>query len=342
MISIEKINDIKYPYELFDDDIEEIKKTYVDLMKVYNPNLNGQKKEYIEITKKIDELYKKAEENEIKGIWNKPGFIKLKCIDEKYYSMKFRISHSFELGDMYIGNDSILYLMNEKYERLVLNAINKLKSIKYSNDDMKKEFNRYLPQVKTIFRTIEGKIGVVIEKDEDLVLLRDLLTYCNGKISINTVSWILNSLYNLICFINFNGLTHNGITIDSYFVSLKGHYGALLGGWWYSTKDEKTILEVTKKIKSDEMNQSKKSNSKEDLKAIKILGRILFGDKSEIVALRNSSIQRELIIWLDDNNGNNPFEEYSTWRNITRKITNEKGIKVNIDKDDLYKKLGGN
>ena len=63
--------------------------------------------------------------------------MKLKCINGKYYTMNFRISHTFELGKMYIGNDLILYLIDEKYERMALNAINKLNSIKYANDDMK-------------------------------------------------------------------------------------------------------------------------------------------------------------------------------------------------------------
>ena len=118
MLTIDEIKNIKYSYELFTDDIEDIKNKYVELMKIYHPDLNGQEKEYIEITKKINSLYKQAEENIIKGVWSKPGFMKLKCINGKYYTMNFRISHTFELGKMYIGNDLILYLIDEKYERM--------------------------------------------------------------------------------------------------------------------------------------------------------------------------------------------------------------------------------
>ena len=108
MLTIEEIRKIKYPSELFSEDIETMKKQYVELMKIYHPDLNEQKQEYIEVTEKINKLYKEAESNIEKGIWNKPGMIKLKKSDGKYYMMKFRISHNFELGKMYIGNEIVL------------------------------------------------------------------------------------------------------------------------------------------------------------------------------------------------------------------------------------------
>ena len=40
------------------------------------------------------------------------NIIKLKCINGNYYEMNFRIKHTFELGNMYVGNNSILYLID--------------------------------------------------------------------------------------------------------------------------------------------------------------------------------------------------------------------------------------
>ncbi|WP_195988574.1 J domain-containing protein [Clostridium sp. D53t1_180928_C8] len=345
MLSIDEIRNIKYPYELFSDDIEDIKSKYVELMKVYHPDLNGKKKEYIEITNKINNLYKQAEKNIAKGVWEKPGFIRLKCIDGKYYTMNFRISHIFEIGRMYIGNEEILYLINDKNEKMAINAINKLNNIKYSNIEMKKEFDNYLPQIKKSFRTIGGEVGIVVKKDEDLILLRDLMTYCNGKIPINTVSWILNSLYNIACFLSFNGLTHNGITLDSYFVSIKKRYGALLGGWWYAIKEGKNILGVPKDISSlisYDMKNNKIATSKLDLEAIRLLGKTLLGDKKGILLSMDINIPNNLMVWLEENSSDNPFDEYINWNNISSRIEVKNINGVNIDKDDLYKKLGGN
>lgn len=52
--------------------------------------------------------------------------------------MKFRISHNFELGKMYIGNEIVLYLFNEENEKFALNALKQIKNLKYANDDMEK------------------------------------------------------------------------------------------------------------------------------------------------------------------------------------------------------------
>lgn len=345
MLGIDEIKKVKYPYELFSDDIDEIKIQYVDLMKAYHPDLNGQRKEYIEVIEKINKLYKEGEENIKKGIWNKPGFIKLKCIEGNVYTMKFRISHTFELGRMYIGDFSILYLIDEEKEGLALNYLKMIKELKYTNDEMEREFQKYLPKVISKFKTISGKIGIVINKDEDLILLRDLLAYYDGVLSEKIVTEILSNLYNIICFMNFNNLTHNSITIDSYFFSLKSNRGALLGGWWYSTKAGDDLLEVPIEIQDIipyEMMRNKKSNSKLDLESIRVLGRILLGDKTGFLLIKDHNISKELRLWLREDAGSNPFNEYSDWSNVVKNIfKNRKFVKINVDNDDLYRKLDG-
>ena len=246
---------------------------------------------------------------------------------------------------MYIGNDLVLYLIDEKYERMALNAINKINSIKYTNDDMKKEFNKYLPQVKESFRMISGEIGIVVIKDEDSVLLKDLLIYCKGKISLNEMNYIMNSLYSIVCFINYNGLTHNGITVDSCFISIKNHYVSLLGGWWYAVKSGKALLDIPKEISSMlsyKCNQSSKANSILDLESIKLIGRILLCNNTDTILSSGINIDSNLMIWLEENSTDNPFNEYIKWTSISPKMKDKNYIRFNIDKDDLYKNIGGN
>lgn len=245
---------------------------------------------------------------------------------------------------MYIGDDKVLYLFNKEYEKFALNALKQIGILKYANEDMKKEFNIYFPKLETSFKTTIGQVGIVFKKEEDLILLRDLLSYCNGKLSVNTASWLLSSLYNIICFLHYNGLTHNGITIDSYFVSTKHRYGALIGGWWYSAKEGKELIGVPNKIKGllpYEMKRNKKSNSILDLESIRLLGRCILGDKNGNLLSVGGNVPNTLNLWLKANAGNNPFEEYSIWSNIMNCIGERKFIKKSINKDELYKKIGG-
>ena len=297
MLTIEEIRKIKYPSELFSEDIETMKKQYVELMKIYHPDLNEQKQEYIEVTEKINKLYKEAESNIEKGIWNKPGMIKLKKSDGKYYMMKFRISHNFELGKMYIGNEIVLYLFNEENEKFALNALKQIKNLKYANDDMEKEFSKYMPRIITSFN--------------------------KGKVSVNTASWVLSNLYNISCFLHYNELTHNGITIDSYFVSTRRRYGVLIGGWWYSVREGERLLSVAKSIEHlmpYEMKISNKANSLLDLESIRLLGRRLLGDESGDLLSVDGDVPSTLNSWLKAKAGSNPFQEYSTWSNVVNSI----------------------
>lgn len=345
MWSIEEIKRINYPYELFNDNIYDIKKMYVELMKTYHPELNGNKEEYNEIIKKINKLYNEAQESIKKGVWNKPGLIRLKLVNGDNYEISFRISHDFELGKMYIGNNSILYLFDEENEKLAINSLKRINSLKYLNEDMKKEFEKCLPKVCTSFKTVTGKIGIVIEKDEDLILLKDLLEYSNGKVLASTVNLILHSLYNIICFVHFNKLTHNGISIDNYFISIKKQYGALLGGWWYSEEMGKDNISYSKEIFNIipyKINEVKKFNTLVDLESIKFLGRTLLEDMNGVLLKTDMNILIKISSWLKENTTGNTYEEYSAWSNISNYFKNKNEVKISIDKDELYRKLGGN
>jgi len=76
---------------------------------------------------------------------------------------------------------------------------------------------------------------LVVEKAPDQVPLRDLLEHLNGKLSAEHTAWILSSLLNIACYLQYAALTHNAVSPDTFFVSPEAHSGALLGGWWYAT-----------------------------------------------------------------------------------------------------------
>ena len=48
------------------------------------------------------------------------------------------------------------------------------------------------------------------------------------------------------------------------------------------------------------------------------------------------------MLWLGENSSDNPFDEYIKWTSISQKIEYRDFIRFNIDKDDLYKNIGGN
>lgn len=249
--------------------------------------------------------------------------VEIKDINGLSYNMNFKVCHDFELGTMYIGNNSIMYLIDEKNKELALNAIDTINSLRYLNSEMKREFEHHVPKIINTFITNNKNICIIIEKEEDLILLGDLLRYHNGKLSFATVEWILNNLYNLVCFIHYNGICHNGITLNSYFISLKKRKGALLGGWWYARPNESKILKLPTDINNmieEGILKGERSSTRLDLESIRVLGRILLGDKEGRLLAIGNDVPNNVKKWLSGHASDNPFLEYRMWCNHIMKI----------------------
>ena len=342
MFNINEILKMKYPYELYTGDTDIAKKEHVNYLKIFHPDLHESSEKYKEATSKINELYSEAIKLLESGNWIEDKMIKITSSDGQKYSMKFNVAYSFELGKYYIGNKSILYLFDKSHLDFIDNALNKIKNLKYENDNMKCEFEKYFPKILKEFETIDEKIGILIEKSEDVYSLKDILNYYNGKVPPRHVVWILSSIYNIACYLYYNKLSHNGITIDNYYISPSHHSGLLLGGWWYAVAQDNKMLGVSNdiyNIMSMDMKLDKKGTYLLDLESIRLIGRTLLGDKNGISLVKDSEIPKPLIDWVRGVPMNNPLEEYKIWDNVIRQSYGErKFIDMEINKGKIYAK----
>lgn len=340
LYTIEEILEMKYPYELFTGDKEIAKKEHIDLLKIFHPDLHRDSEKYKEVTSKINELYSETVKLLENGTWMEEGLIKITSSDGEKYSMKYNVEYSFELGKYFIGNRSILYLIDKKHEDFLENALDRIKNLKYENNNMKSEFEKYFPKVLKNFETTDKKIGLLIEKPEDAYSLKDILNYYSSKVPPRHVMWILSSLYNITCFLYYNNLSHNGINIDNYYISPSNHIGFLLGGWWYTVPIDGKMLGVPSEIysiMSPEMKSSKIGTFLLDLESIRLIGRTLLGDKNGISFIEDSDIPKLLIDWVRGVSSNNPMEEYKLWESVIKQSYGErKFVEMDIDINKLY------
>lgn len=342
MINIDEILKMKYPSQLFTGDKGIAKKEHIDLLKMFHPDLHRNSEKYKEVTSKINELYSEASKYFDDGIWMEDRMIKMTSCDGEKYSMKYNVEYSFELGKYYIGNKSVLYLINKEHLDFIDNALNKINNLKYVDDSMRLEFTKYFPKILRRFETTNEKIGILIEKTEDAYILRDVLNYYEGKVPPRHVVWILSSMYNIACFMHYNHLSHNGITIDNFYISPSLHCGFLLGGWWYTVPQDEKMLGASGEIyniMSLDMKEAKKGTYLLDLEAIRLVGRTLLGDKTGISLMNDFDIPKPLIDWVRGVPVNNPIEEYKLWDNVIKQSYGERRfIEMNIDKEKIYAK----
>jgi hypothetical protein len=276
------------------------------------------------------------------GLWNKGKVIVFKDKSGKTYEMKYVSTHAFELGQCYIANSFVAWVFAQDYQDLAENAVRRIESLKFANNDMKKEMAKYLPEVHQIIRT-DSSFIVVIKKDPGLVLLKDALAYLGNRIESRHAAWIISGMYHIACFLKYNHLMHGGITLDNYFINPQAHSAALLGGWWYA-HEEKTMLKALSQQAVDvapvSLINKKQADCRLDLEMIRLAGRQILGDASGVYLNKNRDIPAPMVNWLKDISATkaSAFEEYETWQ---RKILKDsfgvrRFIEMKLTPNDIY------
>lgn len=338
----EEIMNMSKAGELFSDQLDAIKAEYSDLAKMWHPDHNKNSPKANEVMTHINMLYMQGVNSIKAGRWERPGLIKLFGRDHKTYQIKYQRCHSFELGKAYIGNSVLLYLIDEAHKNLLNNAEKIIDSFTYANDAMKREMSKYLPKVISEFEVINNQMAVVIEKTPDLVSLRDVLAYYDGAIPPRHAAWIISSLLNICCYLDFAALSHNSISPDTLFISPENHSGALLGGWWYSVSQGERMLGVPEKIYSimpPHVKDKKCGSILTDLESVRFTGREILGDRNG-TKLRDMHIPSPMVDYLRGAASSKAVEDYSRWMEaLTLSYGSRRFVDMDLTPDKLYEKV---
>jgi hypothetical protein len=216
---------------------------------------------------------------------------------------------------MYIADTHVTYRVENDNKDLIDNFIKHINSFKYIDDSMKKEFQRYMPKLKSKIQTNDFTY-LIIEKTEDVISLKDVLEYYKGKLNPKDVAWIISSLSNLACYLKFTNKVHCNLDLNSCFVSPKYHSICILGGWWYTTNHgDKFHALPSRSIDygNHYLLDTKLSDYSLDLDMIKITAKELLGDISGSKLLMDKTIPKSLVQWLKTSSSNKPVDEYKNW-----------------------------
>ena len=340
MKTVSEILKITNPTLLFTGNIVDATSEYKQFAKQYHPDLNknpNANKVFIH----IKQLYESAIVMLNNGTWDIPGILLIKA---KYttsaYKIKYYVAHKFELGDMYIGNSIICYLINSKYKKYFYNMTEKLHNIKYKDKKIKDEFEVLMLNFNQSFDTIDNRIGIIINKPKNLLFLKDVLKYYNNSMHPRHVAWILSCLYNLNCFFSLNKLSHNDISIDTCFISPETHSVFILGGWFYSTYFKDKLIGIPKNIFNiipPDIKIHKQGNSAIDLESIKLLGRTLLGDSTGVKLNKLHNNIDPLIMWLRLPSKRNSIKDYQLYEKVlTDTFGAKKFIHMDLNVEKLY------
>lgn len=325
MLTADEIMLIDKPENIFIGSKDNVKKIYHRLAMQFHPDKNPNNGDAF---KKLNELYKTVL-NRIKDeTWGLDGSYRIKLKDG-YHDIHSLTSRNFELGHMYIDDDHVTFIVEMKYKNLCSNVKNL--SFKFASDRMERQINKYLPVVKSVKEMENGNMCVVFDKHRDLLSLRDVLTYYNGRIPGKHVTWIIGTLNNLICYFNYLNISHQDINLDTYFINPSNHTGCLIGGWWYMKKIGETVINVptrTLNVLPYGVKRDKKASHLTDQELIKSLGREMLGG--------DLKMPPAIAKWLTSIASDNAIDNYANWIFARNSSGKREFVKMKITQADLY------
>ena len=335
LLSAYDILKISNPCVLFEIDIINSKNIFKSLIKKYHPDKNHDENSN-EVFIHIHSLYKQYNELMQSGRWELPNTIFLTDERNTKYKINFGKKRKFELGMMYISKTVVVYVLESGHKKFYDNYLRNMKNFKFANDNMKKEFERYLPKVKKNFKCLDGKYAIIIEKTSETLLLQDVYEHFNvngyPKEWDKHVAWITSRLYNLLAFLKYSGIVSNSISLETIFISPEHHTIMIYGGWWYSTKIGEKMIAVPSDLYNvvpPTILATKKANITTDGEFVRALGRKL---------LEKVKAPKPFTNWLNYSATEDVLGEYEKWQNkiLKESYGERKFVKLNLSWGDIY------
>lgn len=330
------------PALLFKGDADSVKKAYRKLAMIWHPdhsaNANPEP-----VFKHVKALYEKVENLITEGKWDTGGPLFLTATSGQTYEINYLRRHEFELGMMYVSDKVVTYVIDRSNVDLVERAEATIKGFTYANNGMRDEISKLLPSYPFAgaFQT-ETSYVIVMRKTADVLLLRDVLDHFGGRMDSRHVAWVVSRLLNLCCYLQYAGLTHNGLSIDTCFISPPHHSVSILGGWWYSARaGDRMVAAPNSTIEwgPHDLMATKKANIRTDLEIVRSIGRQLLGDVSGMRLGRDKVAKDAMINWLRLPASDDAIKEYGIWRNqvLQDSFGARRFVELPLTSSDIYR-----
>jgi len=313
---------------------EDITLEYRQLAKRFHPDLHKGSASYdvcVAVMAKLNEFRDCAFSMIERGLWEESNIIEIRDTHGKRYRGRYLKSVPFELGVSYIGANTVTYLFDPKYEQFFSNAVQQISGLRYADKEMEKEISRYMPHILYHFKTPEDKYCLIIKKPQDVFMLSDVQRVFGGKLPDRHVAWIISRLNNLCCYFSYHGIAHNGLTLNTCFISPSYHMILPLGGWWYATKIGERMI-GTSKVVYDVMpvkvKSTKLSSITTDLEASKLIGRQLIDP---------GSVPKQILDYLNEGSSSKATAEFSKWNSTLDSAYGKRQfVEMKISESEIY------
>lgn len=326
------------PERLFTPDGETIKRNFRRLALRWHPDTCGDAEASL-VFEHVKALYELARARLDAGAWKTPGLLTISGENGKSYRIRYVKNRPFELGQEFLGEHIVAWQVGTSDRDLFDTAVATISAFHFSDDAMRREMTRFLPGIRKSIASADNTT-LVIDKEADLVPLRDVLRRMGGKLEPVHVAWILSGAFNIASYLSYSGLVHNAIGPDTLFISPARHAVALIGGWWYAARQGDRLRAAparTLSLMPSDIARRKIADYRTDLEAIRLTGRELLGDATGMRLTRNPSVPTDMSRWLRQASAGDARSDYAAWKDILgSSFGKSRFVPLDVDITDIY------
>lgn len=327
------------PEMLFTGDADTAKREWKALAKAWHPDRN--KAPLAEqVFEHVKALHDEAQRRIAAGTWRGMGTVRFAAVSGKTYEVRHRRAGDFELGEFYLGRKAIAWAVRKSEKDLFERAVAAIGAFRFGNEAMRKEIGRHLPKILATFETADRYV-LVQESTPDLVLLEDLVSHLGGRMPAEHVAWMISSLENVACWLDWSGTVHGAIGPKTVFVSPKHHSVTLFGGWWYAhgrgAKLRALPASSLSEIRPDLLSR-KVADTAIDLSLIRATARAALGDPAGQKIARDPSVPGALARWLIHPPAASARADYAGWEKAREAAFGPRRfVELAADPDQIYR-----
>lgn len=329
-MNADQLLSIRWPEKIFEPDVMLIKKKYRQLAFEWHPDQSKDPRA-AEVFSHLTKLHEAAIDKYLKGYWGALGVSEVQAKNGALSIFKWKARHHFELGEFFVADKFVRFFLEREHNKFFRNA--ELVKFYYSSNRMQEEFERYLPIDAESNETKEGRWSWKVAKPKQYILLADVFAHCGGQIDPKHVAWILSSLYNICCYLSHIKISHQDISLKSYFIDPVTHTGMLLGGWWFSKNFGERVEQVpvrTAMVMPWALRSSKLAHPSTDLELVRCLGRELLNTQPCPAPMRE---------WMHGIAGEDAKLEYKKWGEVLKESFGARRFtEWHLDSEAIYGK----
>lgn len=309
---------ISRPEDLFEPDPMLIKSKYYELARQWHPDCSSNPN-CTTVFAHVTRLHESALRLLNSGVWESKHYSSFLLKDGARVRQDILSRHSVGYGTLSVCKTESLMHLDKAYEGLVSRHVKTIESFKYGSDRMRKQMSDCVPKANTTIVLSDGSLLVRVPLPSGVVSLKDI-----GPLPPVHVRWIMSSLYNLCCFLEYNRISCGDICTSNVFVHPVDHF-SFVPFWCFShrfgEKIEKLPSHAVKSMPWG-IKTSKKADATLDLELVRRLGSAVVKDPDVILSR-----------WLDGTtpNGTTSIKEYGAWISSLESFGPRKYVKLDVN-----------